>query len=111
MIYLMQLKHGKEFANRTGLAWRMIFVFALMPYLKRKRIKGILEDNEIDEKKKKSFSPLRNLNLKHRFSPERDKEVDEKRGLKIPSSDSNENCSVGVDADDSRENNDIDEDH
>ena len=107
VIYLMKLKHGKEFANRAGLAWRMIFVFALMPYLKGRRIAGILEDNEIDEKKKESFSPLRNLNLKHRFSPSRGKKEDEKSELENPSSDNNKNRLAEVDAEDN-ENEDID---
>ena len=41
MMYLMKLKHGNNFARRTGSIWRLLFVFALMPYLRKNRIAAI----------------------------------------------------------------------
>jgi hypothetical protein len=41
MMYLMKLKHGDKFARRTGSIWRLLFVFALMPYLRKNRIAAI----------------------------------------------------------------------
>ena len=36
----MKLKHGSKFANQQGSTWRIIFVLALMPWLRRYRIQG-----------------------------------------------------------------------
>ena len=47
----MKLKHGKNFANRQGSTWRMLFVFALMPWMRRYRIQEEKEEekeNELD---------------------------------------------------------------
>ncbi len=41
MMYLMKLKHGDDFAKRAGSIWRLLFVFALMPYLRKNRIAAI----------------------------------------------------------------------
>ena len=34
----MKLKHGKQFANKPGSTWRLLFVFALFPWLRQYRI-------------------------------------------------------------------------
>jgi len=38
LMYLMKLKHGDKFATKAGSTWRLLFVFALMPYLRKDRI-------------------------------------------------------------------------
>ena len=38
VMYMMKLRHGTKFANTAGSVWRLIFVFALMPWLRRYRI-------------------------------------------------------------------------
>lgn len=49
MMYLMKLKHGDKFARRTGSIWRLLFVFALMPYLRKNRIAAIAAVKDPDE--------------------------------------------------------------
>ena len=34
----MKLKHGDNFAKKTGSVWRLLFVFALFPWLRQYRI-------------------------------------------------------------------------
>lgn len=36
-IYMMKLQHGRQFGRRGGAAWRMVFVFALLPWLRKHR--------------------------------------------------------------------------
>jgi len=38
MMYMMKLKHGNKFGNRSSSTWRLLFVFALMPWLRKYRI-------------------------------------------------------------------------
>lgn len=44
--YLMKLKHGENFAIKTGSIWRLLFVFALFPWLRQYRI---LKDEDMLE--------------------------------------------------------------
>ena len=43
VMYMLKLRYGDDFANRAGSAWRLIFVMALMPWLRRFRVD---EDDE-----------------------------------------------------------------
>ncbi len=44
MMYLMKLKHGDSFGKRSNSTWRLLFVFALMPWLQKYRIAEEIED-------------------------------------------------------------------
>ena len=49
MMYLMKLKHGEKFGKKSASTWRLLFVFALMPWLRKYRI---LDDvTDVDESK------------------------------------------------------------
>eukprot|EP00549_Striatella_unipunctata_P025549 CAMPEP_0118716262 /NCGR_PEP_ID=MMETSP0800-20121206/27392_1 /TAXON_ID=210618 ORGANISM="Striatella unipunctata, Strain CCMP2910" /NCGR_SAMPLE_ID=MMETSP0800 /ASSEMBLY_ACC=CAM_ASM_000638 /LENGTH=205 /DNA_ID=CAMNT_0006622641 /DNA_START=477 /DNA_END=1094 /DNA_ORIENTATION=+ len=37
-MYLLKLRYGRHFGNRAGSTWRLLFVYALMPWLHRYRI-------------------------------------------------------------------------
>jgi hypothetical protein len=41
----MKLKHGHNFAKKTGSVWRLLFVFALFPWLRQYRI--IKDENQL----------------------------------------------------------------
>jgi hypothetical protein len=38
VIYMMKLRYRHHFGNRAGSCWRLIFVYALMPWLHRYRV-------------------------------------------------------------------------
>ncbi|EED94555.1 predicted protein [Thalassiosira pseudonana CCMP1335] len=44
-IYMMKLRYGDRFGREAGTAWRLLFVFALMPWLRRYRIRA--EENNV----------------------------------------------------------------
>lgn len=48
----MKLKHGENFAKKSGSIWRLLFVFALFPWLRQYRI--INEEEILDEDAVKS---------------------------------------------------------
>jgi len=37
-LYLLKIKHGSNFATTSGSVWRLLFVFSLMPWLRKYRI-------------------------------------------------------------------------
>lgn len=43
-MYLMKLRYGDDFGRLSGSIWRLLFVFALMPWLRRYRIQNSNED-------------------------------------------------------------------
>ena len=45
VLYMMKLRYGDKFGSRAGSAWRLIFVMALMPWLRRYR----LDEDEKEE--------------------------------------------------------------
>lgn len=46
LLYLLKLYHGRNFASRAGSSWRLLFVLALMPWLRGYRAKEIDSDAE-----------------------------------------------------------------
>lgn len=48
-LYLLKLRHGPKFGNQAGAAWRILFVLALMPWMRKYRQ---YPDVETDEEKK-----------------------------------------------------------
>mmetsp|Transcript_18634 Transcript_18634/g.35444 ORF Transcript_18634/g.35444 Transcript_18634/m.35444 type:complete len:1067 (-) Transcript_18634:77-3277(-) len=46
--YLTKLRYGNKYCTRAGSTWRLIFVYALMPWMQKHRIAGQLEDNKQD---------------------------------------------------------------
>jgi hypothetical protein len=39
VMYMLKLKYGKAFATRAGSCWRLLFVMAFMPWLRRYRVR------------------------------------------------------------------------
>lgn len=48
-MYLMKLRHKEDFGSAPGSAWRLLFVDALMPWLKKKRIQDAFVEKDGDE--------------------------------------------------------------
>jgi hypothetical protein len=48
-MYMMKLRHGDGFAKTSGSVWRLLFVFALMPWLRKYRILARPELQDEDE--------------------------------------------------------------
>ena len=43
IMYMLKIRNGKEFGNRAGGCWRLIFVAALMPWIKSYKV-GVLPE-------------------------------------------------------------------
>ena len=39
-MYLLKLRYGESFGREAGTSWRLLFVFALMPWLRKYRIRS-----------------------------------------------------------------------
>ena len=46
---MMKLRHGTAFGKKSGSTWRLLYVFALMPWLRKYRISSIGEKKDIEE--------------------------------------------------------------
>jgi hypothetical protein len=53
-MYLMKLRYAKQFGSRAGSAWRLIFIYALLPWMHQYRILGDDTTNISDLKEEKS---------------------------------------------------------
>lgn len=49
LLYMMKLKYGDAFGRRSGSTWRLLFVFALMPWLQKYRISNNENDNNSED--------------------------------------------------------------
>jgi len=49
VMYMMKLRHGNRFGSQAGSTWRLLFVFALMPWLRKYRIQDITDNEDITE--------------------------------------------------------------
>lgn len=47
VMYMMKLRYGDRFGNEAGTAWRLLFVYALLPWLRKYRIGGDGADAEV----------------------------------------------------------------
>ena len=66
----MKLRYGDEFGRSSGSTWRLLFVFALMPWLRRYRISS--GDSDVFEE-----ALLQQLDLKHTILVSDDGQVKE----------------------------------
>lgn len=68
-IYLMKLRYGRKFCSNAGSCWRLLFVYALMPWMQRYRIfdapgvKQLDEDGNVILRDDQVSEQLRELNL------------------------------------------------
>eukprot|EP00578_Thalassiosira_sp_NH16_P024367 CAMPEP_0181084446 /NCGR_PEP_ID=MMETSP1071-20121207/4699_1 /TAXON_ID=35127 /ORGANISM="Thalassiosira sp., Strain NH16" /LENGTH=989 /DNA_ID=CAMNT_0023166179 /DNA_START=39 /DNA_END=3004 /DNA_ORIENTATION=- len=46
VVYMLKLKHGEGFGRESGTSWRLLFVFALLPWLRKYRARA--GDNDFD---------------------------------------------------------------
>jgi hypothetical protein len=58
VIYLLKLRYGEHFGNRAGGQWRLIFVIALMPWLRRYRLDDSADPNATNGESKVSNNQL-----------------------------------------------------
>ena len=58
VIYLMKLRYAENFCHRAGSTWRLILIYALMPWLHKYRIRDNASscDGSVDENSKLSHS-------------------------------------------------------
>lgn len=70
VMYLMKLRFTKHFGKRAGTCWRLIFVYALMPWLHKYRI--LARSDQTDKKKlndiEKEFPSLHFVSLRNVYN-------------------------------------------
>jgi len=73
VMYMLKLRYGDDFATRAGSAWRLIFVMALMPWLRRFRVNEDEGDEEIVTPEQKAIDRVnaKRLLMTHKFGPKR----------------------------------------
>jgi len=73
VMYMLKLRYGDDFATRAGSAWRLIFVMALMPWLRRFRVNEDEGDEEIVTTEQKAIDRVnaKRLLMTHKFGPKR----------------------------------------
>lgn len=54
-MYLMKLRYARHFGSRAGSAWRLIFIYALLPWMHQYRILG--DDTNSDDNLKNEKNP------------------------------------------------------
>lgn len=47
---MMKLRYGTRFGTQAGSIWRLLFVFALMPWQRKYRIQDLTDNDDIIEK-------------------------------------------------------------
>lgn len=68
-IYLYKLRYSKHFGQRAGSCWRLIFVYALMPWLHKYRIMARheettrVEGDDLEASEQLQFVSVRNFSL------------------------------------------------
>jgi hypothetical protein len=62
-MYLMKLRYAKHFGNRAGSAWRLVFLYALLPWMHQYRIlEGENGSEEVLEKGRSHLKRLAKMN-------------------------------------------------
>jgi hypothetical protein len=49
LIYLMKLRYQDDFGTRAGSTWRLVFVIALMPWLRAKRMRDDISFSDVND--------------------------------------------------------------
>jgi hypothetical protein len=84
VIYMMKLRYRHHFGNRAGSCWRLIFVYALMPWLHRYRVLARPEEKKSEQRRfsrieaehpELQFVSLRDMNVSQ--EPDSDNGADE----------------------------------
>uniref|UniRef100_A0A7S2UC44 Uncharacterized protein n=2 Tax=Attheya septentrionalis TaxID=420275 RepID=A0A7S2UC44_9STRA len=84
VMYMLKLRHGEHFARTSGSCWRLLFVFALMPWMRKYRI---LNNDDVDESNFKFSSfrqfpsrPLKRIPPKRKSTGATEEFCDEENG-------------------------------
>eukprot|EP00547_Thalassionema_nitzschioides_P007157 CAMPEP_0194219644 /NCGR_PEP_ID=MMETSP0156-20130528/26442_1 /TAXON_ID=33649 /ORGANISM="Thalassionema nitzschioides, Strain L26-B" /LENGTH=1198 /DNA_ID=CAMNT_0038949395 /DNA_START=72 /DNA_END=3668 /DNA_ORIENTATION=- len=92
LMYMMKLRYGSKFSTTAGATWRLLFVTALMPWLRKHRIldeKFDLQCDELQDKVKetKAFASSTNLtgNSSNIAKIEEENEAENEEEIDVPS--------------------------